>query len=815
MTNPNYPSPGYIDPYDPIGDGSNLDIRRYLSLFLSNWYWFAISLFIALTIAYGINRYGDKIFTVSSTLLIKDDQNASGLTGSENILAGAALFNNQQNLKNEMGILKSFSLNLRVINSLSDFKVVYYGIGRRNIVESLLYKRCPFEVIYDTSVYQPYYSKVYITLTTDSTYLAEINGDFKDGMTFKFGETVNYGGFNFRIRPRGQMKFKLNPLFSNKYYFYFARPEEIANSYRGKLSVSPIDKEATLVNLSVSGYIEEQEADYLNRLMDIYIGQGLESKKQTADSTLSFIDKQLSVISDSLRRAEETLQNFRKENKLVDISKEGSHIQANLENFENERSTLKLQKQYYQYLEEYINSRNESGDIVSPSILEVTDPSLIKLVEDLSSAQKKRNELIANLAETTIPVKLLDESIAIIRKTLLENVKNNIVNSQRSIFAIDERINSSDSAIKKLPDTERQLLSIQRKFDVNNTVYTYLLEKRAESGIAKASTVASNKIIDRAEVFNAVQVKPKARANQIKAILISLLVPSILIILLYYFNNKIIDNSDVIGKTKAPIIGYISHNDSKKELPVIDSPGSSLSESFRAVRTTLRYLIKDTSNPVIAITSTISSEGKTFISVNLAAITAMLGKKVLLIGLDLRKPRIHRILGISNDVGLSTYLSRNCDYESVIKKTEIDNLYYAPSGPVPPNPAELVNDDRMKDFILKTKEQFDYIIIDTPPVAVVSDALLLTEFVDINLFIVRQRYSSKNTLELIDEIYKGERLKNMGIIINDISLTGYYGYGLRYGYYKGYGYSYGKNYYGSYSYTKYGYSDDDAHYYQS
>lgn len=811
MTSPT--PPVYPDPYDPLTDGDSIDIKRYLSLFISNWYWFAVSLFIALTVAYCINRYGDQIFTVTSMLLINEDKGSSGLSGSESLIVGAGLFNSQQNLKNEMGILKSYSLNLKVINSLPDFKIVYYGIGKRNLVESQLYKRCPIEVLPDSAVIQPIGPHVYIKLKSDSTYILEMNGDFKDGTEFKFGQRFTGNGFSFKIRSR--YPYKYNPKVSNKYYFYFAGSEAVANEYRSKLYVAPIEKEATLVNLSVSGSIQEKEADYLNMLMDKYIERGLEEKKQTADSTLKFIDHQLRIISDSLKKAEDRLRDFRKENKLVDLSREGSFIQSKIETLDNERAALLLQMQYYRYLEDYIVSKNESGDIVSPSIIGITDQSLARLVQELSSAQKKKKELAMNISPDMPPVKLLEENIVIARQTLLENVKNSIANTLHSMDVLGIRISSADSAVEKLPDTERQLLSIQRKFDINNTVYTYLLEKRAESGIAKASTVANNKIIDRAEVINAVQIKPKERSNLVKAVLISLLIPAVLISILYYFNNRIIDNRDVICRTKVPIVGYISHNDNTREVPVADNPGSSLAESFRAVRTTLRYMIKDSPNPVIAVTSTISAEGKTFISVNLAAITAMLGKKVLLIGLDLRKPRIHRILGISNEDGLSTYLSRNCEYEDVIKETLITNLFYATSGPVPPNPAELVNDSRMKEFINRAKEEFDFIIIDTPPVAVVSDALLLSDFVDVNLFIVRQRYSSKNTIELIDEIYKGEKLKNMGIIINDISLTGYYGYGLRYGYYKGYGYSYGKDYYGRYSYTKYGYNDNEQGYYES
>jgi len=222
--------------------------------------------------------------------------------------------------------------------------------------------------------------------------------------------------------------------------------------------------------------------------------------------------------------------------------------------------------------------------------------------------------------------------------------------------------------------------------------------------------------------------------------------------------------------------------------------------------------VKDVKNPVISISSTITAEVKTFISANLAAILAMSGKKVLLIGLDLRKPRIHKILGVNNEIGISNFLIGEERFEDVIIETGIDHLWYAPAGPVPPNPAELIESEAMLDFIEKAKGVFDYILIDTPPVAIVTDALLLSPVTDLYLFVVRQRYSSKQTLELIEELHKNENIKSLGIIMNDISLSGYYGYGLRYGYSMGYGYNYGYNYYGSYD--KYGYSDSAKGYYK-
>jgi capsular exopolysaccharide synthesis family protein len=287
----------------------------------------------------------------------------------------------------------------------------------------------------------------------------------------------------------------------------------------------------------------------------------------------------------------------------------------------------------------------------------------------------------------------------------------------------------------------------------------------------------------------------------------------VLIVLIDFFNDKVIDKKDVERKTKVPVIGYISHSQSKNEIAVVEKPGSSLAESFRSVRTAIKYFVRENEVAVIAVSSTISSEGKTFISLNLAAITAMLGKKVLLIGLDLRKPRINKLFDLSSSLGMSTYLSGTCDYEEIIMKTKIDNLFYAPSGPIPPNPAELMETAQMKKFMERAKKEFDYVIIDTPPVAIVTDTLLLAPYVDINIFIVRQRYTSRNTLELIEQLSNQGKLKNMAIVINDISLSGYYGYGMRYGYTRGYGYSYGYNYYSRGYYRRYGYSDKSTGYY--
>ncbi len=798
--------------YYPQPEDESIDIKRYISLFISNWYWFAIALFISISIAYGINRWSEEVYTVSSTMLIKDDQLGGGTAELSNIFPGSKAFRSEQNLKNEIGILRSFSLNYRVMQELPDFHVVYVGVGKRGIAESRIYNNAPFRVLYDSLQNQRIGLPVNIKILSANNYQLDINGDLKFSKTLAFGERFNEMGFDFSIVPASE-SFTYNPDASNRYYFYFASPEGLANQYRGKLSVSPIEDEATLVTLSVSGFVPGQEADYLNKLMEVYILQGLEVKNQTAEKTIEFIDAQIGTISDSLKIVENSLENFRLSNKLVDLSREGNHIQNRLESYENESSSLLLQKKYYEYLKEYVDSRNETGDIVSPGAMGVSNAPLERMVTELAAMQQQKNKLKLNISEDLPAVTSFDNSIMNVKALIAENISSSMINLDNAIKEADHRISLVEAELNRLPGTERRLINIQRKFDLNNTVYNYLLEKKAEAGIARASTVSDNRIIDYAQTFNSSRISPKPRQNYSMALILGLLIPAILILVIDYLNNKIIDKKDIEKGTKAPVLGYISHNSLQTEIPVVEKPGSTLAESFRSVRTNLKYFIKDTKNPVISVSSTISSEGKTFISINLAAIIALNNNKVLLVGLDLRKPRIHKIFGIDNDNGISNYLIGQEKFENIIFETGIENLWYTPSGPVPPNPAELIDSPAMKDFINQAKKQFDYIIIDTPPVAIVTDALLVSPLTDFYLFIVRQRYTTKNTLGLIEELYRNENIKSLGIVINDINISGYYGYGLRYGYSGGYGYSYGYNYYGHGYYGKYGYSDKAKGYY--
>jgi len=807
--NTNQQPPGYY-PRPTFYEEDSIDIKRYISLFLSNWYWFAIALFISISITYGINRWSEKVYIVSSTLLIKDDQFGGGISAMENFIPGGDIFRNHQNLQNELGILKSYSLNYKVMCKLPEFWVSYTSVGRRRIAESRMYKSSPFTVVFDTLADQLKNVAVSIELLPGSKYRMQIGENIDTVM--KFGGTYRSSLFKFSIEGSNNYKFIDDA--SNRYYFLFESIEGLANRYRSRLSVAPIQEEASLVNISISGNSARQQADYLNMLMEVYIDDGLELKNKTADKSIEFINDQLGLITDSLTTAEDRLEQFRSRHSLINLSSEGVLIQSRLERFETEKYDLELQQKYYQYLKEYLDNRENTGDIISPSILGVTDPNLSRLVVELATFQKQKTQLAFNLSGDQPAFSHIDANIENTRESLMEIIKSGINNISRLIENTEEKINEIEIQINGLPETERNLIRIQREFDLNNSVYTYLLEKRAEAGIARASNVSDNRIIDEALTFNSSRIKPKIRQNYLMAIILGLAIPLFLIILIDFLNNKILDRKDIEKVTDVPIIGFIGHSSTKSELPIIDTPGSALAESFRSIRTSLKYFGPSEESKVIVITSTISGEGKTFVSLNLASIISLLGKKVLLVGLDMRKPRLHKVLNVDNSVGLSSYLIGEIDFGAAVVSTKIDNLYFTPSGQAPPNPAELIESEYMIKFLDNARKDFDYIILDTPPVAIVTDTLLLASQTDINFFVIRQRFSSKNTLSLINELASRGELKNLSILINDINLSGYYGYGLRYGNSIGYGgYHYGYNLYGGYGYRGYGNNNRNGDYY--
>jgi tyrosine-protein kinase Etk/Wzc len=781
--------------FDDIYKEETIDIKKYIFKIIANWYWFVITVFISTSAAYFMNRYANPVYQVSSSLLIKEEDNSPRY--SNEMIQGLDLFAQGTNIKNQIGILSSFELHRKVMEEL-DFEITYYGVGR--IRDPELYRPARLQVNLDTTHYQHYNTPVYIHVLSTEKYELEVDGDTSIRAVLSYGEQFINDYFSFNITIRNPEAFYDTK--EDNYYFYINNTIDLANSYRGKLGINLQDEEGTILNLSTSGYVPEKEAIYLNKLADVFMRSELEDKNQIAINTIRFIDNQINAVVDSLSAAEGKLQNFRTENRIIDISQEGRSLYDQYEKLDNEKAMLAIEAKYYNYLQNYLDSRRENEDLIVPTSVGVRDQLLMNLVMQLNALNSERMVLKMRTVKSNPKVDILDKKIEEVKKIIDENVRNLVKTNQLTIDALDLRIKSLNTEIERLPYNERKLINIERRFNLNDQIYTYLLEKRAEAGINQASNMPTARVLDQARVDQAALIAPKKRLNYMISLVIGLLVPFLIIVLKDYFNNRILSKKDVESHTKAPILGVIGHNTRETERVVFENPKSAISESFRTIKTNLQYLLLNEGAKVITVTSTVSGEGKTFCSLNLASIIALTDKKTLLIGMDLRKPRIHRHFDLDNTIGMSTYLIGKATIEEIIVKTDIDGLYVVVSGPIPPNPAKLIETEALVHFMEYARKNFDYIIVDTPPIALVSDALILSKNSDVNIFVIRQNYSHKDVLDLINDLNSKPNIPEFNILINDVQMPGYYGtkYGYNYGYSYGYGYGYG---YGE------GYYDDD------
>ena len=772
----------------PFHEEESIDIRKYLFKILRNWYWFLLSILICITTAYLINRYSKPVYSVSTKIILGTKDNSSNVQSAENIIRGVD-FTRQNIIENEIDILKSYSLNYKVIQGL-DIGISYVQLGRRGIVESNIYKKCPFTVLPVESRQNLKNYPVYITILSEHMARIEIDDCFDIKAECSFGEPFKSDQFNFEVVKNENFN---NDVIGNKYYFVINNINALANQYRQKLEVRLNDPKGSILTLSSKGNNSQQEADYLNKLTEIYIEYGLNEKNKTAINTINFIDDQLATVNDSLFSAEDRLQNFRLANRIVDLSQKGTVYFDQLTSLQSEHVHTLIKKNYFQYLKKFINESKAYNEIVAPAITEVDDPVLTSLINELKNIYTEKFNISINLKESYRILNDYDARILSLKNALLKNIDNSIASIQLTLSGIEEHMAHLEKNIRKLPVEERKMIGIERDFNVNNNIYNYLLEKRAEAAIAKASNVSDDKVLDMALVENSVRIKPDAHKNYLLGIVLGLIIPVIIIVIFEFFKNTIDDIKALTLELDIPIIGKIKHCNYNSSVPVYDYPKTTLAETFRTLRTNMQYLSTNGKSNTIAITSANSGEGKTFCALNLSASIAMNGKKVLLAGMDMRKPDLYTNLNINNETGLSTFLIGKHNVYEIIQPTGIKNFSIVSSGPVPPNPVELLSNGRLKEFFDFAGKEFDYIIVDTPPASIVSDVLIINNYCDHVFFMVRMNYTRKFIIELIKELREKKALKNINLVVNDLKALNYYGYGKYHGYYDYYSNGNGNN----------------------
>ena len=780
------------------------DFKDVIVRILHYKHYFVFTIILALGIAFVINKYSDERYSNVTTLLISEESNNSFLSGDD-VMKGFGLFSGTGDVENELSIIKSFGLISQAIDELS-LEVTYVSEENLFPLDFLpfksyqeLYKNSPIHVILDQTHLQPVDFRYYITVLNDSTFKLRAEGEevvLYDYVTnipmkeidslnfegvYKFGEQVISDFHSFTVYK--DTRYNMADFEEKQLFFQINNLFFLTATYRSLLNVSTTTTTSSVVVLSLTGKHPQKITNFLNMLTRVYLEQNLEKKNRIAYNTVRFIDAQISDIADSLSLAENKLQRFRSRNQVTNLSFQGEKIYEKVGELENERAILTMQQKYYEYIRDYLETHSDVSDLAAPSSGESQDPVLNELIARMIEANNERMKyMVGN--EKNLFLKNLEIEILNLKKTILENVNYNVEKIQIALRDIDSRSAKLNSQITRLPRTERELIGMERQFKLNDAIYTYLLEKRAEAQIAQASNAPDYEVIDKASLFRAAVISPRTKINYIVAIFLGLFFPFIFIIARDFMNSRVSDIKEIEAISNLPLVGQVFHNRTKSTTIILDYPKSPLADSFRAIRTNLQFFAKGEDKMTVLITSSASGEGKSFVSINLASVYALLGKKVLLLGFDLRRPALYKDFNLKNDKGITSYLIKKASIDAIVQSTEIENLDLIAAGPIPPNPVELIASDEVGVFLDELKKRYDYIIIDSAPIGAVTDSFLLFKYADINIFAVRHNYTYTDALKTNLKNIENKKVENVTLLVNDIKLKK-----------NSYGYSYQEQYY--------------------
>jgi capsular exopolysaccharide synthesis family protein len=766
---------------------SSFDFKAIVPKIFRIWPWILASLLIFLSISYYVTQTSTPIYRASSKFFIKE--NESGLSFFE-----APAMSQEQGLgiTNETIILKSRPIAAETLEQL-DFDVEYYADG--TFIKEELYRPTPIVVEVDWSAPQLLHGNIRVEWESATEYslLFESEGYvqyFPDGSSTSIGkiETQKFAFGEWIEKPQFKLKINNTSGQENGNTTIIIRDEAyLINYYAYGLIVELVDKNSSILELSFLGPNRNKGEAYLNALMETYLRIELEDKNEIVNRTISFIDSQVAGVADSLTFFEDKLQNYRSTNKIYNLTNESSSVYGQLTEIEAQLATERLKTRYYQSLKDYL-VRENYNEIMVPSGLGIDDPYLNGLIENLLEVQVNRSRLLATQTELSPAVREANKNLIDLNRSIREILERVDLNNKMTIADLEKRKTAIESSFRSLPEAEQNLIRIQREATLNENIYNFLSEKRAESAISKASNVPNNKIIEYAKA-GFLKVSPKTSRNYLMAFLMGLLLPVVFVFIKELLRSKIEEPKFLEKKLKIPVLSTILLNESKESLVVFNQGKSGIAEGFRSLRSNIKFLIPKDKQITFMITSTISGEGKTFCAMNLASVYSLTGKKTILIGCDMRKPKIFEDFGVKNDIGLSTFLSgQEDDHTKIIKKTPYDNLDLILSGPIPPNPSELLFSGNFEKMITELKKTYDVVILDTPPVGLVSETLDLLTLVDFTLFVFRQNYSEKSFIDAVNGLKEQKGIKNIYAIFNglDSSKVSYGGYGYSYGY--GYGY---------------------------
>lgn len=791
-------------------DDEKVDIQELLFKYIIHWLWFVGAVLVCLIGAWIYLRMATPVYNISATVIIKDDKkggNTGSMAGLEE-LGLSGLTGSSQNIDNELEVLRSKTLVKEVVNLLNLYvsytdedefpsKNMYKTspvlvsltpqeaekLSDPMIVEMSLHPKGSLDVgvTIGKKEYQKHFEKLPAVFPMDEGTLAFFQSP--DSLMVKKDTTEESSTQNIR-----HITAKINS------------PMKVARAYCENLRIEPTSKTTSVAVISLKNSSLQRGQDFINQLLEMYNRNTNNDKNEIAQKTAEFIDERINIISKELGSTEVNLENFKRNAGITDLTSEAQIALTGNAEYEKKRVENRTQISLIEDLRKYIRGNEYE---VLPGNIGLQDPGLVATIERYNEMLVERKRLLRTSTENNPTIINLDTSI----RAMKSNVQATLDGSLKGLLItkadLEREASRFSRRISDAPGQERQFVSIARQQEIKAGLYLMLLQKREENAIALAATANNAKIIDEA-IADDIPVSPKRRMIYLIALVLGIGIPVGIIYLIGLTKFKLEGRADVEKLTTIPIVGDIPLTDEKNEkdgsIAVFENQNNLMSETFRNIRTNLQFMLQN-DKKVILVTSTVSGEGKSFISANLAISLSLLGKKVVIVGLDIRKPGLNKVFRLSTkEKGITLYLANpETDLMSLVQPSDINqNLYILPGGTVPPNPTELLARDGLDKAIEILKKSFDYVVLDTAPVGMVTDTLLIGRVADLSVYVCRADYTHKVEYTLINELAEEKKLPNLCTVINGVDLKRrkygyYYGYG-KYGKYYGYGKRYGYGY---------------------
>ena len=789
-------------------EDEKIDIQQLLFKYIIHWPWFVGAVLVCLIGAWIYLRMATPVYNISATVLIKDDKkggNTGSMVGLEE-LGLSGLISSSQNIDNELEVLRSKTLVKEVINLLNLY--VSY-IDEDGFPSKNMYKTSPVLVSLTPQEAEKLTDPMVVEMALYGEGGLEVNVTVGDKEYQKLFEKLpavfpmDEGTLAFFQSPDSLSLKKDTMEASSNIRHITAKiksPMKVARAYCENLKIEPTSKTTSVAVISLKNSSLQRGQDFINQLLEMYNRNTNNDKNEIAQKTAEFIDERINIISKELGSTEANLENFKRNAGITDLTSEAQIALTGNAEYEKKRVENRTQISLIEDLRKYIRGNEYE---VLPGNIGLQDPGLVATIERYNEMLVERKRLLRTSTENNPTIINLDTSI----RAMKSNVQATLDGSLKGLLItkadLEREASRFSRRISDAPGQERQFVSIARQQEIKAGLYLMLLQKREENAIALAATANNAKIIDEA-IADDIPVSPKRRMIYLIALVLGIGIPVGIIYLIGLTKFKLEGRADVEKLTTIPIVGDIPLTDEKNEkdgsIAVFENQNNLMSETFRNIRTNLQFMLQN-DKKVILVTSTVSGEGKSFISANLAISLSLLGKKVVIVGLDIRKPGLNKVFRLSTkEKGITLYLANpETDLMSLVQPSDINqNLYILPGGTVPPNPTELLARDGLDKAIEILKKSFDYVVLDTAPVGMVTDTLLIDRVADLSVYVCRADYTHKVEYTLINELAEEKKLPNLCTVINGVDLKRrkygyYYGYG-KYGKYYGYGKRYGYGY---------------------